>query len=281
METLQTQAPDYLTPQAVNQQIAYMEGQFAHTPDVQSAWEVGHTSINSLVQIETQDPDVAREARRARRKAENALVDAQLDLFSPFNQENDYDTESRSEAATYAHSLAEQSQTSGIPLTAAHARFAKRLADGEITREAYDEATFRIAARFALYNPESLTKQEAAQHAANDAKIQAGELPADTPKVSLVSHATKDGVRLGGIEAVLAKRAGAKSHEEWTQKLRAWQKSIFDKERLTTAGKIMQRHQQTLAGAVAFQVGEYNRIHDSLKHLNDDEDDNEEESSQS
>ncbi|HSD55667.1 MAG TPA: hypothetical protein VLA92_00780 [Candidatus Saccharimonadales bacterium] len=231
-ETLQPFNPANLAPS-----IEELERQ-----SVLPAFEAGRTMV--AMSVETHESFVRPPEAEVRAVATEMWQNA-----SPFKTENVsyFGGElERMEAAETVVGIADQARLTGKFLDGNHKALARKLDAGEITKMEHDEAVGGILTGLALTNPAHLRAVEAAQQKAIDRRIKAGVLPEDTQFVRLTSYATEDGVKLAGIDKVVASMTGRGSQAEVAAHGLEMKAQYYRPENMVKANARHQKHQAEL-----------------------------------
>jgi hypothetical protein len=234
----------FMSEQLVAEQAGLLETDARFTPAF--AYEVGHDAVAADVAIDARS--VETDSFRIIPEAQVGQVAAETwKSFSPFNAENTamYGTEQDRQAAMETiRGVAEQSRMTGKYFSSGHKRLGKQLAAGEITADEHDQAVGEIMAVLAVTKPEHLRRVGEVQRATIDRRVRAGVLPEGTAFKEVVSRETADGVELAGVDAVVARMAGANSKAELTANALELKKHYYSEENYVKAGLRAQAHER-------------------------------------
>lgn len=201
-----TPVEEHATHASIVDQLARRQG--GEHIDPHDAWRVGSAVLSLAVEAGV---NVAEARVEARNEAESAWHDK-----SPFNPNNaaafGSDAE-RLSAAEQVRGMANQALLTNKFLDGRQKGLAAQLRKGEITEDAFAEASGAIMTGLAIMNPKKLEQVNAAQEKAIAKRIKGGKLPPDTEAVRLTSRTTENGMELAGIDAIAAKLVGVDSHE--------------------------------------------------------------------
>lgn len=235
--------PDpFLAEQQIVEQAGFLaEYDARFTPAL--AYEVGHDAVAPAVEV-----DVASVERGVRPpEARVAEVAAETwRAFTPFNAENTAmfgDEQGRQAAMETVRGIAGQASLTGKYFSSGHKRLGRQLAAGEISQEQHDEGVGEIVAVLAMTNPEHLRHVGEVQRAAIERRVNAGVLPEGTKFQDVTSRETTNGVELAGIDVVVARMNGARSHHELTKKGLDLKREFYREDAYIKAGLRAQAHE--------------------------------------